>query len=67
LVDLLYILPFGSGTGPAALGDPLAGKELLEQARKIFNTTDLFLTDLSVSVAANLGPGTVGIVAFPAE
>lgn len=47
--------------------DPLAGKELMEQARKIFNTTDLFLTDLSISVAANLGPGTVGIVAFPAE
>ncbi len=47
--------------------DPLAGKELLEQARKMFKTTDLFLTDLSISVAANLGPGTVGIVAFPAE
>jgi DegV family protein with EDD domain len=47
--------------------DPLAGKELMEQARKMFNTTDLFLTDLSISVAANLGPGTVGIVAFPAE
>ena len=47
--------------------DPLAGKELMEQARKIFNTTDLFLTDLSVSVAAKLGTGTMGIVAFPAE
>jgi DegV family protein with EDD domain len=47
--------------------DPLAGKDLMERARKMFNTTDLFLTDLSVSVAANLGPGTVGIVAFPAE
>jgi fatty acid-binding protein DegV len=79
---LLHILPFDSGTGSAAPGmmcrsalmmsvvharDPLAGKELMEQARRIFNTTDLFLTDLSVSVAANLGPGTVGIVAFPAE
>jgi DegV family protein with EDD domain len=47
--------------------DPLVGKELMEQARKMFTTTDLFLTDLSISVAANLGPGTVGIVAFPAE
>ncbi len=47
--------------------DPLAGKDLMERARKMFNTTDLFLTDLSISVAANLGPGTVGIVAFPAE
>jgi DegV family protein with EDD domain len=47
--------------------DPLAGKDLMERARKMFNTTDLFLTDLSISVTANLGPGTVGIVAFPAE
>jgi DegV family protein with EDD domain len=47
--------------------DPQTGNELMEQARKIFNTTDLFLTDLSIAVAANLGPGTVGIVAFPAE
>lgn len=47
--------------------DPQAGNELMEQARRIFNTTDLFLTELSISVAANLGPGTVGIVAFPVE
>jgi DegV family protein with EDD domain len=47
--------------------DPQAGQELLERARQTFKTTDLFLTDLSISVAANLGPGTVGIIAFPAE
>lgn len=47
--------------------DPQAGQDLLERARTTFQTTDLFLTDLSISVAANLGPGTVGIVAFPAE
>lgn len=47
--------------------DPQAGQDLLKRARKTFQTTDLFLTDLSISVAANLGPGTVGIVAFPAE
>ncbi len=47
--------------------DPQAGKDLMERARQTFNTTDLFLTDLSISVAANLGPGTVGIVYYLAE
>jgi DegV family protein with EDD domain len=47
--------------------DLQAGQELLERARKMFKAKDLFLTDLSISVAANLGPGTVGIVVFPAE
>ncbi|MCS6992842.1 MAG: DegV family protein [Anaerolineales bacterium] len=47
--------------------DPQAGADLMERARKMFNTRDLFLTDLSISVAANLGPGTVGIVFFPLE
>jgi len=47
--------------------DPKAGQELLEQARKNFNVKELILADLSISLAANFGPGTVGIVAFPAE
>ena len=47
--------------------DPRAGQELLEQARTQFNTKELFLVDLSISLAANFGPGTVGIVVFPAE
>jgi DegV family protein with EDD domain len=47
--------------------DPKSGEELLERARSIFKTKDLFLSDLSISVAANLGPGTVGIVFFPME
>jgi len=47
--------------------DPQSGADLMERARKIFKTRDLFLTDLSISVAANLGPGTVGIVFFPVE
>lgn len=47
--------------------DPQAGADLMERARRMFNTRDLFLTDLSISVAANLGPGTVGIVFFPLE
>ena len=47
--------------------DPQAGRELLEQARTKFNITEIYLVDLSISLAANFGPGTVGIVAFPAE
>jgi DegV family protein with EDD domain len=47
--------------------DPQAGYELMERAQKMFKTRDLFLSDLSISVAANLGPGTVGIVFFPVE
>ncbi len=47
--------------------DPKAGAELMEQARSRFNIAELILTDLSISVAANLGPGTVGIVYCPLE
>jgi DegV family protein with EDD domain len=69
---LLELVKEEMGQGPLMMSvvharDPQAGNELMEQARKIFDTTDLFLTDLSIAVAANLGPGTVGIVAFPAE
>ena len=44
-----------------------SGAHLLEEARKIFNTKDAVLTDLSVSLATNFGPGTVGLVLYPAE
>jgi DegV family protein with EDD domain len=40
---------------------------LMEKVRKSFNLKDLIMTDLSISVAANLGPGTVGIVAYPEQ
>jgi hypothetical protein len=32
----------------------------------MFNTKELILTELSIAVAANLGPGTVGLIVFPA-
>jgi DegV family protein with EDD domain len=47
--------------------DPESGKLLMERARQELNLGDLVMTDLSISVAANLGPGTVGIVFFPVE
>ena len=39
---------------------------LFERARIIFNIKELILTELSIAVAANLGPGTVGLVVYPA-
>ncbi|HWQ04189.1 MAG TPA: DegV family protein [Longilinea sp.] len=45
--------------------DPAMAAEILEKARKVFNVRDFILTDLSIPVAANLGPGTIGIVAYP--
>ncbi|GAB4532183.1 MAG: DegV family protein [Anaerolineales bacterium] len=42
------------------------GKKLLAQVRNLLRYQRLILVDLSTSVAANLGPGTVGIVAYPA-
>jgi len=39
---------------------------MLERARKIFNCKQLILTELSIAVAANLGPGTVGLIVYPA-
>jgi len=61
------------GKKPVFLGvvhanDRTSGQSLLEQARGHFNVVgEPVLTDLSISVAANLGPGTVGLVLYPAE
>lgn len=45
--------------------DPKAGASLLAQVRDLLHYKELVMTDLSIAVAANLGPGTVGIVAYP--
>jgi DegV family protein with EDD domain len=47
--------------------DPNTGRQLLEMVRASLNLNELIMTDLSISVAANLGPGTVGIIAYPLE
>jgi DegV family protein with EDD domain len=47
--------------------DPKTGQALFERVRQMFNVSDLVVTDLSISVAANLGPGTVGLVLYPAD
>ena len=47
--------------------DPQSGQALLDDAKQHFNATETMLSDLSISVAANLGPGTVGLVLYPAS
>lgn len=60
------------GDAPVSLGvvharDEAACKNLLEEAKKHFNFKETFMTDLSISLAINFGPGTVGLVLYPAE
>ncbi len=45
--------------------DRETGQALMELSAARFNLQELILTDLSIAVAANLGPGTVGIIAYP--
>jgi fatty acid kinase fatty acid binding subunit len=46
--------------------DPQSAQALFERARKVFNCRELIMTELSIAVAANLGPGTVGLIVYPA-
>jgi DegV family protein with EDD domain len=60
------------GDKPVHLGvvharDLESGKALLEEAKKHFNVKSAELTNLSISLAINFGPGTVGLVLYPAE
>ncbi|MDO8970616.1 MAG: DegV family protein, partial [Saprospiraceae bacterium] len=47
--------------------DPEMAREMVEKARRIFNIQELIVTELSIPVAAHLGPGTIGIIAIPVE
>jgi DegV family protein with EDD domain len=47
--------------------DPETAKLLFEKAKQFYNIRDLIITELSIPVAANLGPQTVGIVAVPVK
>jgi len=60
------------GNRPVRLGilharDPKAGQSLLEEAKKRLNAVETVMVDLSISLAVNFGPGTVGLVLYPAE
>lgn len=41
------------------------GQRMIQLVKERLNTAEIVITDLSIAVAANLGPGTVGIVAYP--
>lgn len=47
--------------------DLKSGEALLEQAKSHFNHKETMISELSISIAANLGPGTVGLILYPAE
>jgi DegV family protein with EDD domain len=47
--------------------DAKSGQALLDQAKSQFNAKETMLGDLSISIAANLGPGTVGLIVYPVE
>jgi DegV family protein with EDD domain len=60
------------GDKPVHLGimharDVESGTALMEEAKKHFNWKSAEMTDLSISLAINFGPGTVGLVLYPAE
>ncbi len=41
--------------------------EISEKVKGILNVRNLFVEELSIGIASHLGPGTVGIVAYPVE
>ena len=41
--------------------------EISERVKDILNVKDMFIEELSIAIAANLGPGTIGIVAYPVD
>lgn len=45
--------------------DQDTAKNLMARVEAMFNCHQLIMTDLSIGVAANLGPGTIGVVAYP--
>jgi fatty acid-binding protein DegV len=47
--------------------DLKSGEALLEQAKSQFNAKETMISELAISIAANLGPGTVGLILYPVE
>lgn len=47
--------------------DLQSGQSLLAEAKKHFNAKEAIIGDLGISIAANLGPGTVGLILYPIE
>jgi len=47
--------------------DLKSGQALLDDAKSHFNHKETLISELSISIAANLGPGTVGLILYPIE
>lgn len=47
--------------------DSQTARKILERVRGMFPVQECFVADLSVPVASHLGPGAIGIVAYPVE
>jgi DegV family protein with EDD domain len=47
--------------------DPDMARDVVEKAKKLFILKEVIITDLSIPVAAHLGPGTIGIITYPDE
>lgn len=47
--------------------DLKSGQSLLNDAKPHFNYKETLISELSISIAANLGPGTVGLIIYPVE
>lgn len=45
--------------------DLVTALEISERVKGLLNIKEMFIEELSIGIAANLGPGTVGIVAYP--
>lgn len=45
--------------------DPVTGQMVMEEARKTFNCTEVTFAEISISLAAHFGPGTIGLAAYP--
>lgn len=53
--------------GVAHARDLESGKTLLEEAKKSFNFKDVELTDFSISLVIQFGPGSLALVLYPAD
>jgi DegV family protein with EDD domain len=47
--------------------DQSMAQTMLARAKSLFNVKDSLVLDLSIPVAAHLGPGAIGVVAYPVE
>jgi fatty acid-binding protein DegV len=60
------------GSKPTAMAvvhanDPDSAQSIYDKVRNLTNVKELVITELAIPVAANLGPGTVGIAAYILE